>query len=533
MVQASQSNSRYHGPAASLADGWTLERITRPSRLAGANGMTTGKDGRLYVALCAGSQIVAIDPDSAAIQTISGIGGDVVGPDDLVFDDEGNLYITEITENRVRMLTPGGSSKVIAGDVRVANPIAFHQGRVLTGELTFGGRILELDRNGGAPRVIAENLPMVNAFEVGPDGKLYFPAQGANEIWRVSLDGGEPEVVAKDLGGPDAVKFDAQGFIVSTQVVTGDVLRIDPRTGAREVLANVGAGLDNLAFVGDRIFVSHIAGSVHEVLGGGKVRALAEKGLQWPMGLAVQDGELFIADGAFTYTLAPGGEPQVAGMLFTPAFPGFTRGVTPAGTAGEWIVTTANGDVVQWAPGRQESKPLASGYDRLMGVARGADGCVVFAEGPTGRVLAIDGGNVSEIATGLDRPSGVAIGSDGTAYVAEDGAGRVVRIVGGHVETVIDGLMDPHGLAFANGKLFVLDIGAKELIQVDPAIGTRLTIAAHLPVGAPHGVVPKPLGGVGDMCGPMISFTGLAAAPDGTIYVAGDGEGSVLAVRPA
>ena len=48
-------------------------------------------------------------------------------------------------------------------------------------------------------RVILNNIPMVNAFDVGPDGKLYFPAQGANEIWRVSLDGGEPEVVAEEL----------------------------------------------------------------------------------------------------------------------------------------------------------------------------------------------------------------------------------------------------------------------------------------------------------------------------------------------
>ena len=56
-------------------------------------------------------------------------------------------------------------------------------------------------------------------------------------------------------------------------------------------------------------------------------------------------------------------------------------------------------------------------------------------------------------------------------------------------------------------------------------------IASDLPVGAPPGVVAKQLGGVGDMCGPMYTFAGLAADGDGTIYVAADGEGSVLAVR--
>jgi len=39
------------------------------------------------------------------------------------------------------------------------------------------------------------------------------------------------------------------------------------------------------------------------------------------------------------------------------------------------------------------------------------------------------------------------------------------------------------------------------------------------------------LGGVGDMCGPMNTFTGVAVAPDGTVYLSADAEGSVLALR--
>ncbi len=44
-------SGRYAAPAeASLAEGWTLERLTPPSRLFGANGIRTGPDGRIYVA---------------------------------------------------------------------------------------------------------------------------------------------------------------------------------------------------------------------------------------------------------------------------------------------------------------------------------------------------------------------------------------------------------------------------------------------------------------------------------------------------
>src|SRR4030081_2355145 len=113
---------------------------------------------------------------------------------------------------------------------------------------------MELDLSGGTPRILAENLPSPNAMEVGPDGLLYFPLMTANEIWRIDPEGGEPQRVAGDLGVPDAVKFDSDGFIVSTQVASGQVLRIDPRSGSVTVLAQLNPGLDNLTFVGDRLF---------------------------------------------------------------------------------------------------------------------------------------------------------------------------------------------------------------------------------------------------------------------------------------
>ncbi|HZO56214.1 MAG TPA: hypothetical protein VFB63_26135, partial [Bryobacteraceae bacterium] len=257
----SQQTGRYKvAGASSVADGWTLERLTPPSRLFGANGLRTGADGRIYVAQVSGSQISAIDVDTGAIEAISPKGGDIVAPDDLVFDQQGNLYVTEITEGRVSVREPNGRTRVLCGDIPVANPITFHQGRLIVGECRMGARIMELDLNGGAPRILASDVPMANAFEVGPDGKLYFPVMAANEIWRVGLDGGAPEKVAGDLGVPDSVKFDAQGFIISTQVHSGQVLRIDPRNGERTVLANLTPGLDNVTLIGNRIFVSNMTG---------------------------------------------------------------------------------------------------------------------------------------------------------------------------------------------------------------------------------------------------------------------------------
>lgn len=516
----------------SPAPGWKASRVVRASRLNGANGMRTGTDGRIYVAQVAGSCVSAIDPDTGDIEQFSAMGAGITAPDDLAFDEAGNLYCTEITENRISVRRPDGSTQVLLGDVPVANPITYHQGRLIAGECRIGARIMEVDRNGGAPRIILADVPMVNAFEVGPDGKLYFPVMGANEIWRIDLAGGEPEVVAKDLGVPDSLKFDSKGRIVTTQVASGQVLRLDIQAGTREVLADIGPGLDNCTFVGDRIFVSHITGSVHEILEPGKVRPLVDKGMQWPMGLAMGgDGTLYVADGGFSYGLTPDGRFDLLGMLFTPGTPGFTRGVA-AGRVGEWIVTTANGDVARWRPAEQAHDVLVSGRDRLMGVCTNG-AAVVFAEFGTGKVLVDEGGSVSELARGLDQPMGVAAGPDGAVFVSEAGAGRVVKLSGGRSETVIDGLGRPEGIAVAGGKLFVLDVAARELLACDLSGGGREVIASRLPVGTPDGVPPQFLGGVGDMCGPMLHFAGMAASADGTIYVSGDAEGSVLALRPA
>lgn len=525
--------SRYAAPApAEAAHGWRIGRLTPPSRLFGANGIRFAPDGRLWIAQVGGSQISALDVDDGAISVISPKGGAIVAPDDLAFDDAGSLYVTEITEGRVCRRTRDGRVSVIRGDIPVANAITFHQGRLFVGECRMGGRILELDLDGGEPRLIAGDLPMVNAFEAGPDGLLYFPVMGANQIWRVPLAGGSPEVVAGDLGVPDAVKFDARGRMLSTQVASGQLLRIDPQTGAREMLADLGPGLDNVAIRDGRIFVSSIPGEITEILSSGGTRPVVSRGLQWPLGLALgADGALFVADGAFGYRLFPGGGLELAGMIFAPGCPGYLRGVAAGAQPGEWLVTTGLGAVARYHPAEGRSTLLASGLDRLMGVAERADGSLAVVEHGSGRLLAIDDGSVTVLATGLDQPMGVAVAPDGRTYVAEAGAGRIVEVAGGRIRPVVAGLSRPEGLAFADDRLLIVDVGAKALLRAEP--GGRLeTLATHLPVGAPAGVAPKFLGPIGDLAGPMIPFAGIAVAPDGHIFLSGDAEGSVLALAP-
>ncbi|MCB9439539.1 MAG: SMP-30/gluconolactonase/LRE family protein [Mycolicibacterium sp.] len=532
------STTRYPNTVpSSTAFGWTLHRLTPPSRVFGANGLRTGPDGRVYIAQVTGSQVSALDIDAGTVEAISPKGGGIVGPDDVAFDDAGRLIATEVMNGRVSMLD-GGVTRVLRDDVPSANGITVHRGRLFVGECRPGGRLLELDLAGGAPRVICENLPSPNAMEFGPDGLLYFPVMDANEIWRIDVDGDSgPQTVAGGLGVPDSVKFGPDGQIVSTQVFSGQVLQIDPQTGSQTLLAQLSPGLDNCTLVGDRLFVSNFTGEITEIGADGGVRTALPGGLNWPLDLAVgDDGALYVADGTFTYRLSTGspgdkGEKEIAGMLFTPGYPGFLRGLTPAGP-GQFLVTTANGDVARWRPATSETEVLASGFDQLYGVALAPDGAALAVEQGTGRVLAVRDGDTEILADGLDTPVGIAITPVGEVLVSESGAGRVVTVAGGRSRPLIEGLVQPQGLLVRDGTVYVVDAGSKEVIAVDLAEGTRSVIAAGLPVGAPTGVTPKPLLGMPPFSGPQGPFAGIAAGADGTLFVSADADGSVLALRP-
>ncbi|VEG57667.1 SMP-30/gluconolaconase/LRE domain-containing protein [Mycolicibacterium aurum] len=532
MLTSERMNARYVASSLSAAPGWRLHRVTEPSRLFGANGLRTGPDGRIYVAQVTGSQISALDLSTGAVEAVCAKGGDIIAPDDVAFGEDGTLFATEVMDGRVSARDTAGRTRVLRDDLPCANGITVHQGRLFVGECRDGGRLMELPLDGGPPRILVDNLPSPNAMEVGPDGLLYYPLMTANEIWRVDPDPNthsEPQRVAADLGVPDAVKFDSDGYLVSTQVASGQVLRIDPRTGGTTVMAQLTPGLDNLTFVGDRLFASNFTGEITEILSGGRTSTVLPAGLNWPLDLTVSNGRLYVADGTYFYVVTPDGGLQTVGMLFSPGYPGFIRGVDAVD--GAFVVTTSGGHVARYRPDTGETDFLATDFDQLYGVAATPDGAVVFAELGTGRVHRLRSGVVETLAAGLQDPVGIAIDPDGLPLVAEAGAGRVVRLRPNGVDTVLDGLERPQGLHVRGGRLYIVDAGAKELVEFDLDSAARSIIATGLPVGPPPGVEPKPLKGMPPFSGPQGPFAGVTSGPDGTLYVSADGDGSVLAVR--
>src|SRR3954470_4494248 len=101
--------STYTDITPTVADGWRLDVVTPPSRLAGSNGMTLGPDGRLYVTQVFGSQVTAIDVGSGQHEVYSPLVSGITGPDDAIFGADGTFSATEPLFGRVTARNPDGT----------------------------------------------------------------------------------------------------------------------------------------------------------------------------------------------------------------------------------------------------------------------------------------------------------------------------------------------------------------------------------------------------------------------------------------
>ncbi|HAD09716.1 MAG TPA: gluconolaconase [Porticoccaceae bacterium] len=503
-----------------LAEGWSCSHVTPPSALFGANGIQFGTDGRLYVAQAMGNQVTAIDTHTGEHEVISPNGGPIIGPDDVAFDSAGNMYSTEVMSERVSMRTPDGRVSIVSDGLPSANGVTVFNERLFIDEHRPGGGLFELyPHDDRPPRQIAENLSGPNALAGGPDGKLYFPLVPEGEIWRADPETGALEKVTEGLFHPTAAKFTPAGELVSPQAGNGEVAKIDTVTGEQTVIAKVRPGIDNLAFDAEgRLYLSHfVDGGVAEVSmdGSSAERVLAEPGWVGPWGIAADaSGTCFIVDCLSLVRLEPSGERSSVGSPLDKSAPRFVRAVA-AGHPGEFLMTTARGDVIRYQFASERSDMLVAKQGQLKGLCLGDDGLVYVVKDDNGSVFTVDSeGGMTTLVEGLAEPKDVCV-HEGVCYISETGAGRVVAVdSAGTVSPILEGLADPRGLAAMGDELFVLDRGGRKLWSVNLKDGNRATtIAENLPTGADC-----PL----DLAG------GLCRGSDGNLLVAADGEGSIL-----
>ncbi|MGY0055544.1 hypothetical protein ACWY4P_03105 [Streptomyces sp. LZ34] len=539
------------GRARATSSRWEVKRLNQPNRLWGSNGVAFGPDGRLYVAQFLAGQISAVDPATGDVEVIVPMDSPVQSPDDLAFGADGSMYITDLIPGRVWRRSPEGEYTLVSDEVTNPNGITCIGDRLFVNEMKPNGRLMELFPGGGGPVVLTEGLAMGNAMQLGPDGHLYYPHMLSGQVWRIPPDGGTPEVVAEEVHQPVAVRFDQGGVLhVLSRGVEGIVTRIDVHGAGSRALVHSGVvGLDNAAFdTENRMFVSSYAsGGIMELHSDGRTREIVPRGLDGPYGVTVDPGGTVyaadhyrLASPAASREISREGDPRGCsdgaepGGVTTFAFLCFSHGIT---ADGELLhLTSQYGDVHTYDPAHRTTRTRATGLKQPLGIAVGPDGSLVVAEAGAGRVVAIDdSGTLTPLAEGLDHPVDVAFDGEGRCYVSDDRLGVVCRIDDGETVTVADGLGAPQGLAVLGDELFTVETGHRRLRAISLTTGECRTDAEDLPVGPPPGVVPRtqPALFAGGLPGMATRFASLAVAPEGSLLLSANGEGTVLRLAPS
>lgn len=527
----------------------TLKVLARGAALHGTNGIYFGPDDNLYIASFFGQNITVMNKQNGKILKQFGVGDGVLGPDDLVFHPDGkSFYFTDIITNFVGRMSLDGT---LMGYQEVApgvNPITFSDDGRLFVALDFqGDGLYELDPNlVEAPRAIvpyvAGTYPLgfLNAFDFGPDGRLYGPSFLFKQIISVGVDGpstsdpyndGTAKVVADGFTYPVAAKFGPDGLLTVLDQ-TGEIFKVNIDTGEKTLLTTLEPGLDNLAFDKDgTLYVSNADfGWIVQILPSGQARTISGGGMIGPMGVAVLQGSdkkdaVFVGDlfRMRQFNGLTGKEEEVFKGYLVAEPDKLTMPFAVQADGENLLVTSWFGEVVQvWSP---QSDKFIKEYSMVFPIdAVRVKGEVVVSDLGLGGVVMAD--DYTLIAP-LNEASGLA--TDGVILWAADWlTGEIWQIDFNGITPqtpvlVASGLSNPEGLAFEKeGSLVVVETGTSTLSRIDLSKnpGSNVTtIAENLELSAPGLGAPN-----------TWWFDGVAVGPSGDIYVAGGGANVIYRV---
>ena len=131
------------------------------------------------------------------------------------------------------------------------NPITItDDGRVFVARALVGKGLYELDPDGTAePRLVAADPGHLNAFDVGPDGRLYAPVVDAGKVVAIDVETGEVADIATGLSLPVSVRWASDGRILALSGAPAVVSAVDPKTGkVTEYAKATSVAADNMAF---------------------------------------------------------------------------------------------------------------------------------------------------------------------------------------------------------------------------------------------------------------------------------------------
>jgi sugar lactone lactonase YvrE len=473
------------------------------------------------------------------------------GPDDLIFHPDGeSFYFTDITTGFVGRMavdgTPLGYQEVAPG----VNPITFTDSppyRLFVGLDFQGDGLYELDPNLVLPpRAIVPDdgdpstfpLGFLNAFDIGPDGRLYGPSFLFRRIISVDVDAGPTSdpygdgtaIIVNDEDDweyPVAAKFGPDGLLTVLDQ-NGKVWKLNHKTGVKTLFTTLQPGLDNLAFDSEgNLYISNADfGWIIQILPSGQARTISRGGMIGPQGVAVLPGKnnkdaVFVGDlfRMRNFSGRTGKEEEIFKGYLVPEPDKLTMPFSVHADEGNLIVTSWFSGLVQsWNPERDEVDDEYQFFVPIDAVR--INGEILVSELALGGVVkASDGSLIAP----LNVASGLA--TDGASLWAADWlTGDIWRVDFDNgtplqPEKVAIDILQPEGMAFENEEsLLVVETGGtSSLLRIDltkdPGENVT-TVVENLELSAPS---PDP------EAVPTWYFDGVAVGPSGDIYVTGGG----------
>jgi trimeric autotransporter adhesin len=499
-------------------------------------GVLADGSGNLYIA-DAGDQRVRKVASNGAIETLAGTG--IVGfsgdggpaaqaqlnsPYGLALDGQGNLYIADLGNARVRRVSPDGTITTIAGG----------------GALPAGGS------NEGSPAVmLALNAPRNLAFD--SSGNLYISDFGGQRVYQMAVDGSLTTIAGTGVAGasgdngaaflaqlnspaglafdsqgslyiadsgnhlvrkvahglissfaraitPTGLAFDELGTLYVADTSAGDIAVI-PLTGspssiavaAMDVSFSNGVGL--YASTNNRVVVVGATGAGTTVAGGGNL-AYGDSGpavqarLNHPAGVSMDPaGNVYIADRDNNRIRRVGPDGTIATVAGTGAAGNSGDGglavdaqlsgpesVTVDGSGNLYIADTGNRRVRMVTPDGAIAAATNLGLLSPVYAIPDGSGNLYIADAGAGKILTAGSNGVpATLVTGLSSPRGLALDSQGNLYYTEAGAARVSqRSPAGTVTSIGPGSWNiPRGVAVdSSGNVYVADTGLQQVLEV-------------------------------------------------------------------
>ena len=497
----------------------------------------------ITIALAAGLMAVSLSRadvdyviDNAAGSDLAGDGGGATSAQlsnvhGVATDRQGNIYISDTDNHRIRKITPAGIISTLAGN---GHPGSFGDGGPASLAQLNSPYGLAVD---GAGNVVVADFGNHKVRRISPDGAIVTIAGTGQK--GSSGDGGP--AVAAQLMSPRNVVFDSVGNLYISEF-EGHRVRKVARDGSIGTLAGTGvaginldpnqasmpATLAQLAYPAglavdsyDNLYVADSRNNLIRRISNGSILTVLDGRsnpaflLYSPTGLAIdQSGFLYVTDSAAFVRQLYGGQLRSVAGTGDPGYAGDNGFATSAKLTGPHDLAFDTKGTLYIADGAYVRK-VSNGY--------------ISTVAGNGYAWSIGDGLLATLAQ-LKAPAGLALDPAGNLLIADSGTARIRRVDGrgaiatvagsgqtgfggdGHAATTAQ-LTSPGGVAVdAAGNFYIADTKNHRVRKVLPS-GFILTVAGNglAALGAENTYAPLT---------PLNEPRSVAVDPTGALYIA-------------